>query len=67
MMKKYSEIVECGEERGKYQVSVETNDVALLKHVGEMLKNQLQRSGKQYRIEYRIETKASSFIRWLLS
>jgi hypothetical protein len=67
MMKKYSEIVECREEHGKYQVSVETNDVALLKHVSEMLKNQLQRSGKQYRIEYRIETNTSSFIRWLLS
>ena len=52
---------------GKYQIRLETNDVTVLNHVSKVLKNQLGRSGKQYRIEYRVETEALSFIRWLLS
>lgn len=67
MMKEYFEIAERMGDRGKYQIRVETNDVTLLNHVSEVIMNQLAESGKQYRIEYRFETKASSFIRWLLS
>jgi hypothetical protein len=52
---------------GKYEIKLETNDPTVLNHVSELLKNQLARSGKQYRIEYRFETEALSFVRWLLS
>jgi len=51
---------------GRYQIRLETNDVTVVRHVGEVLKNQLAGSGKQYRIEYDFEPEVLSFIRWLL-
>jgi hypothetical protein len=67
MMKEYFEIAKSMGDRGKYQIRVETNDMTLVNDLGEALINQLAGCGKPYRIEYRFETKASSFIRWLLS
>ena len=51
---------------GRYQIRLETNDVTIVNHVSEVLKNQLAGSGKQYRIECNFETEVVSFIRWLL-
>ncbi len=65
-MKEYLETPKHMGIRGRYQISVETDDLTVLNDVSKVLMNQLVGSEKEYRIEYRFETKASSFIRWLL-
>ena len=60
---RYEALAQCG----RYQIRLETNDVAVLDHVSKVLKNQLEGSGRHYRIEYRCESEALTFIRWLLS
>ena len=52
---------------GRYQIRLETNDFAVLNHVSNVLKSQLEGSGKHYHIEYRYESEALTFLRWLLS
>jgi hypothetical protein len=52
---------------GRYEIRLETNDVAILNHVSRLLKTQLEGSGIHYRLECRCETGALRFIRWLLS
>ena len=66
-MKEYWEIGRVLAYGGRYEIRLQTDDAAILNHVSRVLKNQLEGSGKQYRLVCRCETGALSFIRWLLS